>query len=84
MIAGIQTFGELIHFHPHIHAIATEGAFTADGTFLCLPKIDEQLLLAAWQTKVLDLSVAAGTIDQQTVDQMRCWPHSGFSVDHSV
>ena len=24
-IAGIQTFGELVHFHPHIHAIATVG-----------------------------------------------------------
>ncbi len=23
LIAGIQTFGELFHFHPHIHAIAT-------------------------------------------------------------
>jgi len=25
MIAGIQTFGELVHFHPHIHALVTEG-----------------------------------------------------------
>ena len=28
--------------------------------------------------------MAAGKIDQQTVDQMRSWPHSGFSVDNSV
>ena len=55
MVAGIQTFGELIHFHPHIHAIASDGAFTADGTFLCLPKIDAQRLLTAWQTKVFEL-----------------------------
>ena len=26
VIAGIQTFGELVHFHPHIHSIATDGA----------------------------------------------------------
>ncbi len=32
MIGGIQTFGELVHFHPHIHAIATDGAFAPDGT----------------------------------------------------
>ena len=25
MVAGIQTFGELIHFHPHFHPIAFDG-----------------------------------------------------------
>ncbi len=84
MVAGIQTFGELIHFHPHIHAIATDGAFTPDGIFLCLPKTTADLLLATWQTKVFELLVAADKIDCETVDQMRSWPHSGFSVDNSV
>ena len=84
MVAGIQTFGQLIHFHPHIHAIATDGAFTPDGDFLCMPQIDKQPLLAAWQDKVFDLFLAAGKIDQKTVDQMRAWPHSGFSVDNNV
>lgn len=40
MVAGVQTFGQLIHFHPPIPAIATDGAFTPDGDFLCLPQID--------------------------------------------
>jgi hypothetical protein len=84
MIGGIQTFGELVHFHPHIHAIATDGAFAPDGTFLCLPKLHTDRLLATWQTKVFRLLLAAGKIDQQTVDQMRSWPHSGFSVDNNV
>jgi ribosomal protein S27E len=84
MVAGIQTFGQLIHYHPHLHAIATDGAFTPDGTFLCLPKIDKQRLLKAWQDNVFDLFLTAGKIDQETIDQMRAWPHSGFSVDHSV
>jgi len=84
MVAGIQTFGELIHYHPHIHAIATDGAFASDGTFLCLPKSDSQRLLPAWQTKIFELLLATGKIEQQTVDEMRLWPHSGFSVDNSV
>ncbi|MDA0842004.1 MAG: transposase, partial [Planctomycetota bacterium] len=84
MVAGIQTFGELSNFHPHIHAIATDGVFTPEGTFQCLPRIDKQLLLDVWQDKVFELFVKAGKIDQETVDQMRCWPHSGFSVDNSV
>ena len=84
MVAGIQTFRELIHFHPHIHAIATDGAFTPDGVFLCLPNTTTDILLATWQTKVFDLLLAAGKIDRETVDQMRSWAHSGFSVDNSV
>jgi len=34
--------------------------------------------------KVFELLLAAGKIQQQTVDEMRCWQHSGFSVDNSV
>ena len=30
-IITIQTFGQLIHFHPHLHGLVTDGAFTADG-----------------------------------------------------
>ncbi len=84
MIGGIQTFGELVHFHPHIHAIATDGVFAPDGTFLCLPRSESDLLLTAWQTKVFELLVAADKIDLPTVDQMRSWPHSGFSAHNSV
>ena len=41
-------------------------------------------MLAAWQTKVFDLLLAAEKIDRQTVDQMRSSAHSGFSVNNSV
>ena len=37
MVGAIQTFGDLIHFHPHIHALVSEGVFLPDGTFLPLP-----------------------------------------------
>ncbi len=38
----------------------------------------------AWQNKGFNLLLAAGKIGQETVDQMRSWPHSGFRVDNSV
>jgi len=83
-IAGIQTFGELAHYHPHLHVIATDGAYTPDGTFTCLPPMDTNRLLNVWQRKVFDLLLAAEKIDQDLVDQMRSWQHSGFSVNNSV
>ena len=76
MISGIQTFGQLIHYHPHIHALVTEGAFTRDGTFVPLPEIDTEPFLKLWQKKVFDLLLEEGKIDQTLVDQMSQWRHS--------
>ena len=39
MVGAIQTFGDLIHWHPHIHALVSEGVFLPEGTFLPLPKL---------------------------------------------
>ena len=64
--------------------IATEGAYRPDGTFICLPPTDTTRLLDVWQRKVFDLLLGAGKIDQELVEQMKGWPHSGISVDNSV
>lgn len=39
MVGAIQTFGQLIQWHPHIHALVSEGVFLPDGSFLPLPKL---------------------------------------------
>jgi hypothetical protein len=41
MIATVQTFGDLAHWHPHVHTIVTDGLFAEDGTFLPLPKQED-------------------------------------------
>ena len=51
---------------------------------ICLPRIDTRRLLAEWQNNVFALFLAEDKIDQETVDLMRSWRHSGFSVDNSV
>jgi hypothetical protein len=40
MVGAIQTFGQLIHAHPHIHALVTEGVFLPDGRFQPLSPAD--------------------------------------------
>jgi ribosomal protein S27E len=98
MIATIQTHGELLHWHPHIHALVTCGAFTpsasprpldgrgagGEGEFLEVPALDIERLKAAWQEAVFALYLAKDKIEPEVVDNMRTWPHSGFSVDQSV
>lgn len=81
LVVGIQTFGEWVHFHPHIHAIATDGAFTPDGTFLCLPRINNSLLLTAWQNKIFKLFVAAGKIAPEALRNIRNCKHNPSNPD---
>jgi len=84
MVAAIQTHGELLHWHPHIHSLVTCGGWTPQGEFLALAEFDKQRLHAAWQEAVFALYLAEEKIEADVVENMRTWPHSGFSVDQSV
>jgi hypothetical protein len=84
MIATIQTHGELLHWHPHIHALVTCGGFTPKGDFREVPELDIERLRAAWREAVFELYLAEDKIEPEVVENMRSWPHSGFSVDQSV
>ncbi len=84
MVGAIQTFGQLIHWHPHIHALVTEGVFLPQGTFLPLPKLATEPFLKLWEQEVFALLLAEGKITEEVVANMRSWKHSGFSVDQSV
>jgi len=41
-------------------------------------------LETAWQEAVFALYLSKGKIEPEVVENMRTWPHSGFSVDQSV
>jgi hypothetical protein len=84
MIAGIQTHGELLHWHPHIHTLVSCGAFTPEGDFLELPEFDMVSLLHAWQEAVFGLYLTEGKIEPDVVENMRTWKHTGFTGDQSV
>lgn len=53
MVGAIQTFGQLVHFHPHIHALVSEGVFLPEGdAFLPLPKLATEPFLKLWEQEV--------------------------------
>ena len=56
-IEFVQTFGDLVNFHPHVHVLAADGVFGADGSFVELPSIPEALLEAGFRRAVLDFLV---------------------------
>jgi len=84
MVAAIQTFDDLIHLHPHIHAVVAEGVFTETGHFVHIPDIWKHCAEKFWQERVFAHLLDAHKINDETVGNMRGWKHSGFSVDNSV
>ena len=39
-VGATQTFGDLAHWHPHVHAIVSDGVFDKDGHFVNISKVD--------------------------------------------
>ena len=73
MVAAIQTHGELLHWHPHLHVLLTCGAFTPTGDFVELPELDVNRLEVAWKEAVFALYLGEDKIEPEVVENMRSW-----------
>ena len=71
-------------FNPHIHVLAADGLFRADGVFVALPPIPVKLLEQGFRSEVLKLLVAERAIGERLSASMLAWRHSGFSVHNGV
>jgi hypothetical protein len=85
MVVAPQTFGSSVNVHPHVHAIASRGGWTKDGTWVPIPYIDSGAAARLFRHKVLRLLLDAGRINEQRVELILGWRHtSGFSVHNEV
>ncbi len=37
VVAAIQSFGDFLDFHPHLHVISSDGCFYGEGSFMVSP-----------------------------------------------
>jgi len=84
VVVSIQTFGDLVNFHPHLHCLVTDGCFMANGWFYVLPEIDVKKLESLFRHKVLKMLVAEKKIGSEVVEMFLTWKNSNFSVHHQV
>ena len=84
MIVAIHTYGQILHWHPHLHALVADGGFTPDGTFVALPPLDSEPFETLWPRQVFGLLLKRGKIDEALVTRMLGWRHSGFDVNFAV
>jgi len=81
LVVSIQTFGSYAaNFHPHVHALLTDGAFTEEGEFLQLPYFDARLVEEVFRRRVLQRLHRAERLSEEFLNSLLGWAHSGFSV----
>ena len=70
MIATAQTFGDLIHWHPHVHSIVPEGIFTESGQFVHIPDIRKHKAEKIFAERVFTFLLAEHKINDETAGNM--------------
>ena len=80
VVASIQTFGPVANFHPHIHALVTEGDFSRDGTSYAVQWPPSPVLEEAFRRLLLGALVRAERVSEEFCENLISWRHSGSSV----
>jgi len=80
IVMGLHSSGDLLAWHPHAHTLTLYGGIDEKGDFHPLEEVDDDYLTNCFARNLLDALLEAGEIEQDTVDLIRGWEHSGFHV----
>ena len=80
MVSSIQTFGSYANFHPHIHALVTNGVVTWQGEWLPLPEWTPGVIEEVFRRLVLRELVNAQRLSEEFREVLLTWERTGFSV----
>jgi len=84
IVASIQTFGQKINLHSHLHLLVTEGGEDPDEIFHHLAEFQDSLLAEFFSREVFALLLREELISKAVVEKISGWRHSGFSVHSKV
>jgi hypothetical protein len=84
VVTVIQTFGNRINFHPHLHVMVTEGGTSTDGDFCPVPIFNDATLGRIFAHEVLSLLTSRGLISAEIAHKILSWRHTGFGVHSKV
>jgi len=80
VVLSVQSYGDRLNFHPHVHAIASRAVWSSDGSFEPIPAFDSRQLMLLFRYHVLRNLLASGRIGQTTLDILVRFHHPGFSA----
>jgi len=81
LVMVVQTFGDFLIWHPHVHVIVTAGVFGPDGGFHLAPTGGWTELRELWRHAVLRRLNQAGILADWQTEHLLSWRHSGFTLD---
>jgi len=84
MVIAHQTFGDMLRWNPHFHAIVLEGGFDDEGTFFFIPFSGLRSMVEVFRRRVITLLVDRQLLNEDFARNLLSWKHSGFSIDNSV
>ena len=79
LVLNVQTAGEALNFHPHLHELCASGVFMEDGSFHS-QEIDQEALTRHFENYLLSAFVAKELITDEVVREILYQSHSGFNV----
>ena len=84
IVASIQTFGQKINLHPHLHFLVTEGGEDSEGRFHHLASFQDSLLAEFFKREVFSLLLRQELISEAVGEKISGWRHTGFNVHSKV
>jgi len=84
IIAVIQSFGSRINLHPHLHFLVSEGGSDRDGRFHSVSRFNDDLLREIFTREVFSFLIHKQLINQDFVEKILSWRHTGFNVHTGV
>jgi len=81
LVVAVQTFGDFLFWHPHVHVLAAAGVFAPNGDFHLAPPGGWQELAELWHHTVPRRLREAGALADWQIAKLKNWRHRGFSVD---
>ena len=84
VVAVIQTFGDRINFHPHIHVLMTEGGTAPNGAFHHVNRFHDEVIQEIFTHEVFSMLLRKKLIGLSLVQKILNWRHTGFNVHSKV
>ena len=73
MVSSIQSFGSFANFHPHIHALVTDGLVERGGQFHLLRAFDTKAIEQHFRKLVLDRLRRAERLSESSQETLLSW-----------
>ncbi len=79
-VVAIQTYGDELNSHPHLHLLASDSAGTPEGRSESMGEVDSEVLTRLFQHQVLEMMVEQRRLSRDFAQKLRAWHPSGFGV----